>query len=142
MSNLSIYKAAYETTMSFIESEAKKKIPAPVGSASWEKFKNNMNFLEEKMVDKIVNWLIEIWPPFLEHRFPYLDDCERVYLDSAAYNLLIRSYRTGMVAKNLIDDIISNLAEYNFFYTEDSLYEIFIRHWNWSLDHVKEPWIN
>jgi len=136
-------KTAYNVAMDFIESESMKKKPSPIGSVPWTNLKNNLNFLDKKKSDRVVNWLIENWPPQASRWTPYLTENERNAFDSEAYRLLLRSYRTGMVAERFIEDIIVRGVDSNgLHFSKEFLHSCLAKFWEDSMQDIPQPWIH
>jgi hypothetical protein len=135
-------KNAYNVAMDFIESEALKKKPSPIGSYSWKSLKNNLNFLEKKKSDRVMNWLIEHWPPKASFSTPYLSESERNAFDSDAYHLLLRSYRAKMVSERFIEDIIVRGVDSDgLHFSKEFLHNCLAKSWEDSMQEIQQPWI-
>lgn len=136
-------KNAYNVAMSFIENEAQKRKPSPIGSGSWKNLKNELNFLDKKRSDRVMNWLIEKWPPNTSRSIPYLDENERNAFDADAYRLLLRSYRTGMVSERFIEDIIVRGADFDgLHFSKEFLHNCLAKFWEDSMQEIPQPWIH
>jgi len=133
-------KNAYNVAMNFLESESMKKKPSTIGSVSWTNLKNELNFLDKKKSDRVVNWLIENWPPRYSYAMPYLDENERNSFDSEAYRLLLRSYRTGMVSERVIEDIIVRGADNDgLHFSKEFLHSCLAKFWEDSMQEISQP---
>jgi len=133
-------KNAYNVAMNFLESESMKKKPSPIGSVPWKHLKNELNFLDKKKSDRVLNWLIENWPPRASYTMPYLDESERNSFDSEAYRLLLRSYRTGMVSERFIEDIIVRGADNDgLHFSKEFLHSCLAKFWEDSMQEISQP---
>jgi hypothetical protein len=136
-------KNAYNVAMDFIENESMKKKPSPIGSVSWKNLKDDLNFLEKKKSDRVVNWLIQNWPPRASASMPYLSENERNAFDAEAYRLLLRSYRTGMVPERFIEDIIVRGVDNDgLHFSKDFLHNCLAKFWEDSMQEIQQPWIH
>ena len=136
-------KNAYNVAMNFIESETQKKKPSPIGSVSWANLKKELKFLDKKKSDRVMNWLIENWPPRKSHSMPYLTETERNAFDSDAYRLLLRSYQTGMVPERFIEDIIVRGADFDgLHFSKEFLHNCLAKFWEDSMQDIQQPWIH
>ena len=136
-------KTAYNVAMDFIETESLKKRPSPIGSVPWKNLQLELNFLEKKKSDRVVNWLIENWPPQASSSMPYLSESERNAFDSDAYRLLLRSYRTGMVPERFIEDIIVRGADCDgLHFSKEFLHNCLAKFWEDSMQDIQQPWIH
>jgi len=136
-------KNAYNVAMKFIESESMKKKPSTIGSVSWTNLKNELNFLDKKKSDRVMNWLIENWPPRSNYSMPYLTESERNSFDSDAYRLLLRSYRTRMVPERFIEDIIVRGADYDgLHFSKEFLHNCLAKFWEDSMQEIPQSCIH
>jgi hypothetical protein len=136
-------KNAYNVAMNFIESESMKKKPSAIGSVSWTNLKNELNFLDKNKSDRVMNWLIENWPPRSNYSMPYLTENERNAFDSDAYRLLLRSYRTRMVPERFIEDIIVRGADLDgLHFSKEFLHNCLAKFWEDSMQEISQPWIH
>ncbi len=136
-------KTAYNLAMDFIENESMKKRPSPIGSVSWKTLKSELDTLDKRKSDRVVNWLIENWPPHASYSMPYLSESERNAFDSDAYRLLLRSYRTGMVPERFIEDIISRGADFDgLHFSKEFLHNCLAKFWEDSMQDIPQPWIH
>jgi len=136
-------KNAYNVAMDFIESESLKKKPSPIGSVPWKNLKNNLNFLDKNVSDRVLNWIMENWPPQAGRSIPYLNDNERNAFDSDAYRLLLRSYKAGMVPERFIEDIIVRGADSNgLHFSKEFLHSCLAKFWEDSMQDIPQPWIH
>jgi hypothetical protein len=136
-------KTAYNLAMDFIENESMKKKPSPIGSVPWKNLKSELDTLDKRKSDRVVNWLIENWPPHASYSMPYLSESERNAFDSDAYRLLLRSYRTGMVPERFIEDIIARGADFDgLHFSKDFLHNCLAKFWEDSMQDIPQPWIH
>jgi len=136
-------KNAYNVAMDFIESESMKKKPSTIGSVSWTNLKNELNFLDKNKSDRVMNWLIENWPPRSNYSMPYLTENERNAFDSDAYRLLLRSYRTRMVPERFIEDIIVRGVDYDgLHFSKEFLHNCLAKFWEDSMQEIPQSCIH